>query len=637
MNIKGILRKAAWTFSSIGKTFTQPYFWLDKYLDGDVVAHSGVTLSNQSALGITAYYSGVTQIAQTVAQLPLILYTRDGRAKSRATDHQLYSILHDEPNEWMTSFTLRETLQGHLLTWGNAFAEIDWDLSGREPVVQGLFPLRPDRMQLSWENKRLVYLYTVDGEQVKLSPMQVLHIPGFGFDGLIGYDPITLFKEALGLSKAAEEFGARFFANGSALNGVLQHPGPQRLSKEATELMRTSWEQMHKGLSNSHKVAILQEGVTYKDIGIPPENAQFMELRNFQVLEVARMLHMPPHKLAHLADATFSNIEHQNIEYVVDTIQPHLVRWEQEIHRKLLAPSEKGKYFAEFLVAGLLRGDTLTRFQAYNLGRNGGWYSANDVRELENLNPVEGGDIYMVPLNMMDASQLTQIQEPQEPVRALALKAADPRRRGAVARAALVDRHRPMFVEAAKKLSAYERKVVKAGAAQHLGTKDAMTFEAWLDQFYSESFKTYVIKHMTPVMRALAESIFAVASSEVNNSQAMDEAKLKAYIDGFADRYIAVHKGQMTEAVKDADPVKAVSSTLDTWAEVAAEKAAQAETVGLSNTVAKLAFLGAGIRTLRWIAIGADNCPACADLDGQTVTTLQPPLHEGCICQLGPG
>jgi HK97 family phage portal protein len=636
MSIRDRIQKAASiVLSSVGQTFTQPHFWTYSDLDA-VVAKSGVTLSNQSALGITAYYSGVTQIAQTVAQLPLILYTRDGRAKSRAFDHQLYGILHDEPNEWMTSFTLRETLQGHLLTWGNAFAEIDWDFSGREPVVQGLFPLRPDRIQLEWENKRLVYVYTVDGERVKLSPMQVLHIPGFSFDGLIGYDPITLFKESLGLSKATEEFGARFFANGSALNGVLQHPGPQRLSKEATELMRTSWEGMHKGLSNSHRVAILQEGVTYQQVGIPPENAQFMELRNFQVLDVARMLHMPPHKLAHLADATFSNIEHQNIEYVVDTIQPHLVRWEQEIRRKLLPPTEKRKYFAEFLVAGLLRGDTISRYQAYNIGRNGGWLSANDVRELENMNPVEGGDLYMVPLNMMDASQLTQIQEPQEPVKALALKASDPRRRGAVARASLIDRHRPMFVEAARKLATYEIRNVRKGMT-HLTTKDALTFEAWLDEFYSESFKAYVIKHMTPVMRTLAEAVFPLASSEVSNTNPMDEAKLKAYIDGFADRYMAVHKGQMTEALKDADPVKAVTSALDTWAEVAADKIAAAETVGLSNTVAKLAFLGAGIRTLRWIAIGADNCPACADLDGQTVTTLAPPLHEGCVCQLGPG
>jgi len=256
------------------------------------------------------------------------------------------------------------------------------------------------------------------------------------------------------------------------------------------------------------------------------------------------------------------------------------------------------------------------------------------VRSMENMNSIEGGDIYMVPLNMMDAQMAAVGVAPTE--KALQLKASDPRRRGAVARASLVDRHRPMFLEAAKKLSAYEVRNVRKGM-MHLTTKDALTFEAWLDEFYSADFKVYVIKHMTPVMRTLAEAVFPLASSEVNNTQPMDEAKLKAYIDGFADRYIAVHKGQMAEAVKDKDAAKAVSSILDTWDEVAADRIAAAETVGLGNTVAKLAFLGAGIRTLIWHSVGSENCPMCADLDGQTVTTLSPPAHEGCLCQLGPG
>jgi hypothetical protein len=400
---------------------------------------------------------------------------------------------------------------------------------------------------------------------------------------------------------------------------------------------------MHKGLSNSHKVAILQEGVTYKDIGIPPENAQFLEGRNFQVLEVARMLHMPPHMLGHLADATFSNVEHMGIEFVKFTMDPWFKRWEQEIRRKLLAPSEKGKYFAEFLVDGLLRGDTVSRFQAYNIGRNGGWLSANDVRDLENMNPVEGGDIYMVPLNMMDAAALTAgMAEPQEPAlvepaKALALKASDPRRRPALARATLTERHRPMFVDAAKKLVAYEIKVIKAGAAQHFNTKDAMTFEAWLNEFFSADFKAYVIKQMTPTMRALADAVFPLASDEVHNTEPLDEAKLKAYVDGFADRYIAVHKGQALEAAKAEDAAATLQVTLDTWEQVAPDKVAQAETVGLANTVAVLAFVAAGIKTLVWHAAGSDNCPMCQDLDGQTVTTLEPPAHDGCVCQLSPG
>jgi len=471
--------------------------------------------------------------------------------------------------------------------------------------------------------------------QARLRSEQVLHIPGFGFDGLIGYDPLTLFKDSIGLTKAYEEFGARFFANGSSLSGALTHP--KVLSKDATDLMRKSWEQAHSGLSNSHRVAILQEGVTYQQIGVPPENAQFLEGRKFQIDEIARMFHVPAHMIGDLEHATFSNIEHQAIEFVKYCLGPWLKAWESEIHRKLLPTTQKGTYFAEFLVDGLLRGDTVSRFQSYATGRQWGWYSPNDVREMENLNPIDGGDEYMVPLNMMPLSM--QLAAPSEPTKALQLKAADPKRMPKL-RAIIAERHRASFAKAAKQVVAYEMKAIRQAAAQHFDTKDALTFTAWLDEFYGSAFKAYIVKHMTPAMRTLAEAVFPIASDEVNGDGKLkpeDEAQLKAYIDGFADRYMAAHRGQALEAAKAEDAAVTLKVALDTWEQVAADKVAQAETVGLANTVAKLAFAAVGIRTLRWVAIGADNCPACSDLDGQTVTTLAPPLHDGCVCQLSPG
>jgi len=720
MSIRDRIQKAASiVLSSVGQTFAQPYFWTYSDLD-TVTAKSGVSLSNQSALQVSAYFAAVSLLAQTVGQLPLILYERlDPRGKQRAQNHQLYHILHSEPNPYMSAYTFKETLEGHLASWGNAYAEIEWDLSSGwdNRTVESLWPLRPDRMEVMWDKGAIVYQYTMlSGEQFKLKPEQVLHIPGFGFDGLVGYDPLTIAREPLGLAKGMEEFGARFFANGSALNGVLQHPGPQRLSKEATELMRTSWEGMHKGLTNSHRIAILQEGVTYKEVGIAPENAQFLESRKFQVAEIARIMHVPLHMLGDLERSTNNNIEEQALEFVQYTMMPWLVRWEQEVTRKLLPESQRKVYFAEFLVDGLLRGNSQARGDYYTKLFQIGALSPNDAREKENLNPVEGGDEYYVPLNMMPVSMAAieptepgkpavaaegdtaeniaegeklngiQIQaanqviadlvnglipalvalellvavgidrdraqamidackdftpaaqpDAQQTTKLLGMLGLDVKargKRGAMHRAKAAASYKAAFVRAAAPIVRYEIREVGKAAKLHL--KTAKAFDKWLSQFYGDAFKVYVVKRMTPVMRALAEAVFPLASAEVNSKEPMDEAKLKAYIDGFADRYMAVHKGQMAEAMKQDDPVNAVSEALDAWSEVAADRVATAETVGLGNAIAKLAFLGAGIRTLRWIAVGSDNCPACQALDGQTVTTLSPPLHEGCICQLGP-
>lgn len=637
MSVRTQLTKAATiVLSSIGQTFKRPPFWTQSDLES-WSSKAGVTLTHQNVLAITSYYSAVTLISQTVGQLPFILYKRMApRGKERAFDHQLYSILHDEPNPYMTAKTFRETLQGHLLTWGNAFAEIEWDMSGA-PVVAGLWPLLPNRMTLEWENRHLLYKYQVpSGETVPLDPKQVFHIPGFGFDGLIGYDPLTLFRESLGLTKACEEFGARFFGQGASMSGALSRPvGAPKLSEEAVKNLRESFSKMHSGLSNTHRVAILQEGTTYQSIGVPPENAQFLETRKFQRGEVASLFHMPPHMIGDLEHATFTNIEHQGIEFVTYTMGPWFKAWESEVHRKLLAPTEKRRLFAEFLVDGLLRGDTQARYQAYSVGRQWGWLSANDVREKENLNPIEGGDTYMVPLNMMSASASLDVVAPAE--KALQLKAVDPaKRRAAVLRATLTARHTETFLAAAKKVVAHEIRSVKKGASQHLSTKDSLTFTAWLDEFYGEGFKAYIIKTMSPGMKALAEAIFPLASDEVSGGKIApeDEARLKAYIEGFARRYIEVHHRQATEAIKADDPLEGLTTALTAWDEVAAQKVATAETVGLANDVAVWAFAAAGVMTYTWVAIGSDTCPICQEMDGQRVKTLHPPLHDGCVCQL---
>ena len=310
-------------------------------------------------------------------------------------DHQLYYLLHDEPNPEMTSFVFRETLMSHLLLWGNAYAQIIRDGRGK---VLALYPLLPDRMTVDrTTDGRLYYEYRKDTGYVILRPEDILHIPGLGFDGLVGYSPIAMAKNAIGMAIATEEYGSKFFANGASPGGVLEHPG---VVKDPARI-RESWNAVYQGSGNAHRIAVLEEGMKFQSIGIPPEQAQFLETRKFQTEEICRIFRVPPHLVANLDKATFSNIEHQSISFVVHTIRPWLVRLEQGMNKALLSPSEKGQYFVGFVVDGLLRGDYSSRMQGYAVGIQNGFLSPNDVRALENMNTIEHGDIYAMNGNML--------------------------------------------------------------------------------------------------------------------------------------------------------------------------------------------------------------------------------------------
>lgn len=362
---------------------------------------AGVRVNEESALRVTAVYACVRVIAETVASLPLPLYRRLERGKEKVTEHPLYPVLHDMPNPEMTSFTFREVLMTQLLLWGNAYAQIVRDKRGQ---VLELWPLLPAGMELvrDEKTKQLVYRYAEGMKTIEYKAEQIFHIPGLSFDGVKGLSPIAVAREAIGLALATEEFGSRFFGNGARPGGILEHPGVVK----DPEKLRKSWEEVYKGLQNSHKIAVLEEGMKYHEIGIPPEDAQFLETRKFQLNEICRIFRVPPHLVGDLERATFSNIEHQSIDFVVHTIRPWLVRWEQSIVKALLLPEERKLYFPRFNVDGLLRGDFKTRMEGYAIGRQNGWYSANDIRELEDMNPIPeeaGGDLYLVNGNMLPA------------------------------------------------------------------------------------------------------------------------------------------------------------------------------------------------------------------------------------------
>ena len=376
---------------------------------------SGKPVNEITAMQTTAVYACVRILAETIASLPLHIYKYTDFGKERVYKHPLYYLLHDAPNPEMTSFVFRETLMTHLLLWGNAYAQIVRDGTGR-PI--GLYPLSPKQIDVDRDDRgELFYTYRKnndDNPALKeygtyiLSRKDILHIPGLGFDGLIGYSPIAMAKNAVGMTLACEEYGASFFANGASPDGVLEHPG---ILKDPAKI-RESWNAVYRGSHNAHKVAVLEEGMQFKKIGINPEEAQFLETRKFQINEIARLFRIPPHLVGDLEKSSFSNIEQQSLEFVKYTLDPWVVRWEQSLAQALLMPSEQGKYFVKFNVDGLLRGDYASRMNGYSTGLQNGFLSPNDVRELENMNLIpdeEGGNLYLINGNMksLKGQQLT--------------------------------------------------------------------------------------------------------------------------------------------------------------------------------------------------------------------------------------
>lgn len=368
--------------------------------------NAGVIIDERNAMQLTTVYACVRIISETIASLPLHVYKRDNKgAKNKAYDHPLYRILHDEANEEMSSFSFWETISGHLLTWGNAYAEIERNGKGQ---VVALWPISPDLVKVDRLGGKLIYRVSVANKpEAKLPAEKVLHFHGLSFDGRVGYSPIGMAKESLAFAKATEQYGSTFFGNGGKPGGVLEMEGVLK-DKAASDRLRESWNEIHGGSGKAHRIAILEAGMKYKPISLPPEDAQFLETRRFQKADIAQLFRVPLHMINDLSNATFSNIEHQSIEFVVHTIRPYLVRMEQQIRRKLLiTESDQKDYFAEWSVDGLLRGDAKSRNEALQIQRQNGIINANEWREIENMNPQEGdqGDLYLVNSAMIAVDQ----------------------------------------------------------------------------------------------------------------------------------------------------------------------------------------------------------------------------------------
>lgn len=363
---------------------------------------AGPAVDEHTALQTAAVYACVRVISEAIASLPLNIYRREGKSTQIAAEHTLYSLLHYAPNGEMTSFSFREALMSHLLLYGNAYAQVMRDGRGR---VLALYPLLPDKMDVSRNSRGEIY-YTYWQErdergrqagEVVFRKHEILHVPGLSFNGLVGYSPIAMAKNAIGMAMATESYGAHFFANSSNPSGILEHPG--NLGDENVTIVRDTWDMLYRGADKSGRLAVLENGMKFHQISIPPEQAQFLETRKFQLAEIARIFRVPLHMIGDLDKSSFSNIEQQSLEFVKYTLDPWVVRWEQAMWQALLLPGEQDDYFIKFNLDGLLRGDIKSRTDSYTAGIQNGWLCPNDVRRMENQNeiPAElGGDAFMV-------------------------------------------------------------------------------------------------------------------------------------------------------------------------------------------------------------------------------------------------
>lgn len=366
---------------------------------------AGVMVTPESALAQGTVRACVTLLAESIAQLPCELYQRSDDSRTRATDHPLYDIIHACPNQKDTSFEFNEQRMGHLGLRGNSYSLIERSGDG---YITELIPVNPDKIMVLKGSNGLPFYKLLDGSN-EILPMRMMHhVKGFSLDGYLGVSPIQSNPDAIGLAMAVDEHAGSVFANGTTLSGTIETTGKPFTTQESLEQFKSKFVDAYAGARNSFGVAILQEGMQYKQMAMTNEQSQLLESRKYGAIEICRLYKVPPHMIGELDRATNNNIEHQGLQFVIYTLLPWVKRIEAAMMRDLLLPSERKDLYIEFNLSGLLRADQKSRYESYALGRQWGWLSVNDIRRLENLPPIPGGDIYLTPLNMVSTGKLPQ-------------------------------------------------------------------------------------------------------------------------------------------------------------------------------------------------------------------------------------
>lgn len=657
-------------------TLKNPDKALIQALRGQTATSAGVYLSDEAALTYGAVLACTRVLSESVACLSCLLYERgEDERRQRARKHRLFRVLHNRPNPEMTAFEFWEMVVVHLLLWGNFYAEIVFDGAGN---VSQLWPLPPNRVAIERDAaKQLVYRINLDSGPRYFDDEFVFHVPAMRTTGLKGLSVVGQAREAIGLGVAAERFGSSVFGNGTVPGGVLTHPGT--LGDKAYERLKSSWEQRHQGLDNAQRLAILEEGLKYEKTGIPPEDAQFLETRKFQRSEIAGMFRVPPHMIGDLDRATFGNIEQQSLEFVVYTLQPYLRRIENRINSWLLMEGEQERYFAEFLVDSLLRGDTTSRNQAYSIGRQWGWLSVNEIRQRENMNPVPGGDVYLQPLNMVDAGAPPARPAVDQGARAGAMGRRE-LRSATMDRRRVIEVQRPALQDAAQRVVNREVNDIRNAARRLLkNATSSDDFVRWLRTF-CEDHRDFIEERLWPTWFSMAQLVGNAALVEAEevgygqqdvaaNVEAFARGMLQSRAVGWAERLrvglekkLGVNDGRAARAADAGDEtwLREVEDVLDKRQADEAEDWARDTGVAAGNAVAVVVWTVLGVLMLRWVSFG-NSCDHCSALNGRAVgireffvmagvgVTVEgklplipgsnirhPPLHGGCDCLVVP-
>ena len=498
---------------------------------GGISSTSGITVTPSTAITFSAVFAAHKILAESVAMLPLFLMRRTASGKSPATDMSLYGVLHDVANPEMDAYLVRETMTASMVGRGFAIGIIDYDVDGN---ITALWPVPPSRVYEITRNEQneLVYRIIMQNGQVYTYPSwRILHLRGMGPDGINAYSPITLQRQGIGLALAAEMYGASYFGNGGTPGGILKRPaGVPPLKEDSATRLINSWNDAHQGADRANKVALLEEGMEYQAIQISPEDAQFLQTREFQVEEIARWYRIPPPMLA-MTDktSTYASVEAFGLQFVIYTLYPWLVRWEKAISAQMLYENQRPYLFAEHLMTAFLRGDTPARYTAYGQARQWGWMSVNDIRALENMNGIgSSGDVYLTPANMMPAGKERDLRQ-----------------------ACL-----PGLADAINRALKREVNDVRGAVTKLLRKKGAEAFADWLSDFYQEH-QEFMVRQITPASLTLAE----IASGDEREMTERVEGSLRL----FALRRASQAQQQIRDAMNEADPAGAVEALLDQW------------------------------------------------------------------------
>jgi HK97 family phage portal protein len=655
---------------------------------------TGIRITPETALKVSALLACVHIISETISTLPLKTFERlPGGGRQPARDYHLYSVLHDEANPEMSAQTFWETYVGHAAITGNALAEIE--MAGNGWQVQHLWPLNPKKVSPMRDvNNNLVYEVTLPekfgGEKRYLYPRQMLHTRWFSPDGVWAYAPIQLGSNSLGLAIAAEEFEAKYFTNGAALGVV--YKTPNALSDKAYGRLHESLEARHVGLNNAHRIAILEEGLDAAKIGGSADEAQLAALRTLQAHDILRIYRMQPHKAGFLERSTNNNIEHQGIEFSTDTIRPWAVRVEQEIKRSLFLPSERKKYYSEFDLDGLMRGDILTRSQALHTQFMDGAITQDEWRALENRNPVPDGlgKVHYVALNLvpvdqagnLDGARSVTVLDPEtgKPLETVEFRPSTSLRsaqdqetrsaRSSRTRRRIQRSYRGVYRDAMKRILRREGRDLLQIAKKTLATRSITQFRDALDEYYRDKHDESVMRDIMPVMTSYGEAVSAEAQDEINEPVGVNErldAWMTVYADGFVDRHRGLSKSKIEKVLEGAmaddelDEIDALEAEFQRWEDERADDIAFEESVQFGNGMAVMVYTIAAVPFIQWVTYG-ENCPYCDSLAGMKIRTNEfflqdgseispegvdplpvsgnkryPPAHRGCDCGVAAG